>query len=205
MGAQVRARTRSFECQTLMGAQSICLQSFKDNLSVHTVRSFTPRQESNCENCIFGLVYMCVRLSVCISICLSVLDGLSPLVLRNCLYVRPFHHPAALGLYGHIHNSTKEIPISITYVVLFAARCAAEWVACCQNSVCYTHSGANCPPRYPCLGAAQRGAILLSVVLGLMTNGSRQLSRTTFYPHPRISWPTAKKHLYVYYICTARS
>ena len=82
------------ECQTLMGAQSICLQSFKDNLSVHTVRSFTPRQESNCENCIFGLVYMCVRLSVCISICLSVLDGLSPLVLRNCLYVRPFHHPA---------------------------------------------------------------------------------------------------------------
>ena len=128
-GAQGHGQARLMlvpECQTLMGAQSICLQSFKDNLSVHTVRSFTPRQESNCENCIFGLVYMCVRLSVCISICLSVLDGLSPLVLRNCLYVRPFHHPAALGLYGHIHNSTKEIPISITYVVLFAARCAAQ-------------------------------------------------------------------------------
>ena len=67
------ARTRSFECQTLMGAQSICLESFKDNLSVHAERSFTLRQESNCENCIFGLVCMCsVRLSVCISICLSV-------------------------------------------------------------------------------------------------------------------------------------
>ena len=61
MGAQVRARTRSFECQTLMGAQSICLQSFKDNLSVHAERSFTPRQESNCENCIaWPCLYVCL-------------------------------------------------------------------------------------------------------------------------------------------------
>ena len=49
------------ECQTLMGAQSICLQSFKDNLSVHAERSFTPRQESNCENCIaWPCLYVCL-------------------------------------------------------------------------------------------------------------------------------------------------